>query len=71
MSAGAPLHYSGRLIKEGVISKIPPSQGDSLVSGYTIIRAKDIDEATHIANSCPIFKSPNVALEIREIVAFH
>ncbi|NRA62546.1 MAG: hypothetical protein HRU25_16930 [Psychrobium sp.] len=63
--------YIGRLIKGGDISEIPPSQGDSLVSGYTIIRAKDIDEATQIAMSCPIFESCNVVLEVREIVTFH
>jgi hypothetical protein len=40
-----------------------------LVSGYSIIKAEDYEQAAAIARECPIFAGPNTSLEIRVVAA--
>ena len=59
VSGGSPLHYSGKKISaDKVVTDIAASELKELVSGYSIVKAADIDEAVELAKSCPIFHYP-------------
>ena len=65
-------HFSkeGRVLrpKKKMIEK--PYISDNLsVAGYLIINAKDLDNATMIAEKCPILNGENTSVEIRELAA--
>ena len=68
-SGGSPLEYSGkRLDEKGVVTDIAASEFKELVSGYSVVKAKDIEEAISIAKECPIFHYPGLTVEIREVM---
>lgn len=69
VSGGSPLEYSGKQItQDGVITDISASELKELVSGYSIIKASDMEEATRIAKECPIFNYPDITVEVREVM---
>ena len=69
VTGGSPLQYAGKTVtKAGIITDIAASELKELVSGYSIIKAENIDEASEIAKHCPIFNTPVSAVEVREIV---
>lgn len=69
VTEGAPLDYSGkRLSNDKVETDIAAAEFKELVSGYSIIRANNIDEATSLAKTCPIFDYPEVEVEVRQIM---
>ncbi len=69
VTGGSPLHYSGKRIDvEGVVTDIAASEFKELVSGYSIIKAVDEEEALELTKTCPIFQSPNIIVELREVV---
>ena len=49
------------------MTDIAASEFKELVSGYSIVLAKDIDEAVAIAKDCPIFNYPEIVVEVREV----
>ena len=62
-------HFSreGRVLKpNGKVINTPYTAENNSVAGYIIILAKDIDEATSIAQQCPILQGENTSVEIRE-----
>ena len=68
VSGGSPLHYSGkRVMQDGVVTDISTPELKELVSGYSIVMAKDIDEAVAITKDCPIFNYPDTSTEVREV----
>lgn len=68
VSGGSPLNYSGkRITADSVVTDIAASEFKELVSGYSIVSAKDIDEAVAIAKDCPIFNYPEIVVEVREV----
>lgn len=68
VTGGSPLHYSGKRIStDKLVTDIAASELKELVSGYSIIRADNIDEALEMAKRCPIFNYPEVTVEVREI----
>ena len=65
---GNALTLNGKLIKgknKEVIDKIH-SVGTEIVGGFLIIKSKDLNEATELIKSCPIFEFDGYA-EVREI----
>lgn len=70
VTGGSPLVYSGKNVtKDGVVTDIASSELKELVSGYSIVKVTDIDEATAIAKECPIFQYPGVTVQVREVMA--
>ncbi len=68
-SGGSPLQFSGkRLDQDGVVTDISASEFKELVTGFSIVRANDINEAISIAQDCPIFDHPDVTVEVREVM---
>jgi hypothetical protein len=62
-------HFSkeGRVLKpNGEIIDKPHTANDISVAGYIIILADSIEEATRIAQKCPILNGENTSVEIRE-----
>ncbi len=69
VSGGAPLMLSGKNIsQDGVVTDISASEVKEIVTGYSIIKAKDTDEAISIAKICPVLSYPGTTLDIREIM---
>ena len=67
-SGGSPLDYAGkRLTADGVVTDVSLSEIKELVTGYSIVRANNIDEAIEIAKLCPIFEYPDITVEVREV----
>jgi hypothetical protein len=68
VSGGSPLEYEGkRVSKDGLITDISASEMKELVSGYSIIKAKDYAEAANLARECPIFRLNDASVEVRGI----
>ncbi len=66
---GAPLQGAGKQVtKGGVITDGPFAEGKEVVGGFSIIKAKDIDEAAKIAKSCPCFETGG-QVEVRPVQA--
>jgi Uncharacterized protein conserved in bacteria len=63
-------HFSreGRVLKPGNKMIEGPYIADrNSVAGYILIRAIDMDDATRIAERCPILLGENTSVEIREV----
>ncbi|MBN9385915.1 MAG: transcription initiation protein [Chitinophagaceae bacterium] len=66
---GNRLTSSGKVLKsDGVISDGPYTEIKESIMGYSLVKATSIDEATKLANGCPIL-SYGGSVEIREINA--
>lgn len=55
---GEPLLPIGKIVKGAnkVVTDGPFTESKELVSGYFIIQAKDLNEATELAKDCPVFE---------------
>jgi len=67
LKGGASLTLEGRLLRgDGTnVTNAIHKVGKEIVGGFLLIMANDLDEATHIASSCPIFEANGYA-EVRE-----
>ncbi len=52
-----------------VVTDGPYAESKEVVTGYFVILAKDLDEATALAKGCPDFEL-NGIVEVREVVKF-
>jgi hypothetical protein len=68
-SIGNPLEPTGKVVngKGKTITDGPYAEAKDLVGGYTIIEAKNINEAAEVAKGCPIFDQDG-AVEVRPIM---
>jgi hypothetical protein len=66
---GNPLEPTGKVVKgkHKTITDGPFAEAKDLVGGYTIIEAKDIDEAAELAKGCPHFDTGG-DVEVRPIM---
>jgi hypothetical protein len=63
-------HFSkqGRVLKpHDTITEGPYVSDQNSVAGYIIILAKNLNDATKIAEKCPILNGENTSVEIREV----
>lgn len=69
LSSGSALTLKGCLITGdgSTISNEIHRVGTEIVGGFLMLRAKSLEEATHIAASCPIFEFGGYA-EVREFL---
>ena len=69
VSGGSPLNYGGKRVDhDAVVTDISTPEYKELVSGYSIVMAKDMDAAVEIAKDCPIFSYPGTQCEVREVM---
>jgi len=66
---GQPLEPVGKVVtgKEKMITDGPFAETKDLVGGYTLISARDLDEAAELSKGCPIFDRGG-AVEVRPIM---
>jgi hypothetical protein len=65
-------HFSrqGRVLKSGKqVIDTPQIDNNNSIAGYIIVSAADLDEATTIAEKCPILNGENTSVEIRQVAA--
>ncbi|NJN43073.1 MAG: hypothetical protein HC811_13440 [Flammeovirgaceae bacterium] len=66
--SGEPLLPEGKIVKgkSKTVTDGPFTESKELVSGFFIVNAKDINEATQLSKDCPIFESGG-AVAVRPI----
>lgn len=68
LSGGKSLTLEGRIIRpDGSVTEGLHRNGTEIVGGFLLLRAGDLDEATSLAQSCPVFEAGGY-IEIRELV---
>lgn len=65
---GEPLLPTGKIISGNnkIVTDGPFTESKELVSGYFIVKAKDLAEATEMAKDCPIFAT-NGTVAVRPV----
>ena len=68
-TVGSPLEKTGKLVsgKTKVVSDGPFAEAKDLIGGFTLVQAKDIDDAVAASLGCPIFLAGG-AVEVRPIL---
>jgi hypothetical protein len=67
-SIGQPLEDSGKLVvgRKKTVTDGPYSETKDLIGGYSLIEARDLDQAAQIAFGCPVLESGG-SVEVRPV----
>ena len=68
LDPGDGLTPAGKVVRSGVVSDGPFVEAKELLGGYSIIQAKDFNEAVLVAKECPA--AHHGSLEIREFAGW-
>lgn len=63
---GQPLHRSGKLVSN-TVSDGPFAEAKDVIGGYTLIKARDLEEASELARGCPIIERGG-QVEVRPVM---
>jgi hypothetical protein len=68
-AVGAPLEKTGKLVSgnKKIVSDGPFAEAKDLIGGFTLVLAKDIDQAAELSKGCPIFLAGG-GVEVRPIL---
>jgi len=66
---GQPLERSGKLVKgkQKTVTDGPFAEAKDIVGGYTLIEARDLDQAVELSKGCPIFEFEG-GVEVRPVM---
>ena len=66
---GQPLERAGRLVKgkQKAVTDGPFAEAKDVIGGYTLIEARDLDQAVELSKGCPVFESDG-AVEVRPVM---
>jgi hypothetical protein len=66
---GQPLERAGKLVKgkQKFVTDGPFAEAKDVVGGYTLIEARDLDQAVELSKGCPIFEHEG-AVEVRPVM---
>ncbi len=66
---GQPLERSGKLVKGNrkTVTDGPFAEAKDVVGGFTLIEARDLDEAVELSKGCPILEVEG-AVEVRPVM---
>ena len=66
---GQPLDATGKVVRgrNKAVTDGPFAESKDLVGGYTLVEAKDLNEAAEVAKGCPIFER-NGFVEVRPVM---
>jgi hypothetical protein len=65
---GHPLNRTdGRVVRKGDVTDGPYAETKDIVIGFSIVEAKDLDEATRLAAACPLVES-GCLVEVRPVL---
>lgn len=68
--SGDPLESAGRLMtKDDVHSDGPFIESKEAVSGYILVKARDLDHAVELGKGCPVFRYGG-HLEVRPVLSY-
>ena len=68
---GDPLENGMRIAtKEGVLSDGPFIEAKEAITGYVLIQAEDIEQASECAALCPLVQNGQLKIQVRPILAF-
>jgi hypothetical protein len=67
---GHPLERSGKLVSgtSRTVTDGPFAEAKDVVGGYTLVEARDINQAVELSSGCPIFEVGG-AVEVRPVVS--
>jgi len=66
---GEPLVLAGKYVSQGdILSDGPFIETKEGISGYIFLLAENIEQAAHIAQSCPLVMQNRMILEVRPIM---
>ncbi len=71
VNVGMPLEHTGKVVagRARTVTDGPYAETKELVGGFSIVEAKDIDEAARIAAGCPILQGGG-SVEVRPVRHF-
>ncbi len=66
---GHPLERTGKLVKgkQKTATYGPFAEAKDIVGGYTLIEARDLEQAVELSKGCPIFEAED-AVEVRPVM---
>jgi hypothetical protein len=66
---GQPLDRSGKVVKgrQKTVTDGPFAEAKDVVGGYTLVEARDLDQAVELSKGCPIFEFDG-AVEVRPVM---
>jgi len=66
---GQPLDRAGKVVKgaEKTITDGPFAEAKDVIGGYTLIEARDLDEALELSKGCPILQREGM-VEVRPVM---
>jgi hypothetical protein len=66
---GQPLERTGKLVKgkQKAVTDGPFAEAKDIVGGYTLIEARDLDQAVELSKGCPILERDG-AVEVRPVM---
>jgi hypothetical protein len=67
---GQPLERSGKIVKgkQKTVTDGPFAEAKDVVGGFSIVEARDLDEAVQLSKGCPIFEVEG-AVEVRPVLS--
>ena len=68
LDMGGQLGASGSVVRNESVTDGPFIELKEIIGGYMKLTAKNVDEAIKVINASPMIESPNVSIEIREIL---
>ena len=66
---GQPLEKTGKVVRgpQKTVTDGPYTEAKDLVGGFTIVEARDIDQAVELSRGCPIFDGGG-SVEVRPVM---
>ena len=66
---GQPLERAGKLVKgrQKTVTDGPFAEAKDVVGGYTLVEARDLDQAVELSKGCPIFETEG-GVEVRPVM---
>jgi len=66
---GQPLERTGKVVRgrQKTVTDGPFAEAKDVVGGYTIVQARDLEQAAELSKGCPIFEADG-AVEVRPVM---
>ena len=66
---GQPLEHNGKLVKgrQKIVTDGPFAETKDIVGGFTLVEARDLEQAVELSKGCPIFEVDG-AVEVRPVM---
>jgi hypothetical protein len=66
---GQPLEHTGKLVKgkRKTVTDGPFAEAKDIIGGYTLVEARDLEQAVELSKGCPIFEDDG-AVEVRPVM---